>query len=69
MTRSEIETALDAGRIFTEMSNGRWWRVRRNGRTKTWVTRPDAFSIPVKAGIWVYDYITQDNVHCFRLED
>ena len=36
-------------------------RVRRNGATKTWKTRPDEFRIPVKYGLYEYAYITQDN--------
>jgi hypothetical protein len=39
------------------------YRVRRNGRTQTWVTRPTHFRLPVKYGyrardqfsIWYYD--------------
>jgi hypothetical protein len=34
---------------------------RRNGRTQTWKTRPDAFSVPVKHGLSDYFTVTQ---HC-----
>jgi hypothetical protein len=34
-------------------------RVRRNGQTKTWKTRPDVFSIPVKWGFRDAFRITQ----------
>lgn len=34
--------------------------VRRNGRTKTWVTRPGEFRIPVKYGFRECFYITQN---------
>lgn len=34
---------------------------RRNGKTKTWVTRPDEFRIPVKYGLYAYDYIDETN--------
>lgn len=40
--------------------------MRRNGRTKTWKTRPDDFRIPVKVGFRGHAYIDQwnvDNVH------
>lgn len=44
---------------------------RRNGGTKTWVTRPDEYSIPIKYGMGYgrrgYNYITQDQAqhwHC-----
>lgn len=37
---------------------------RRNGKTKTWKTRPGQFQIPVKHGLYNYAYITQDDAHC-----
>jgi hypothetical protein len=36
-------------------------RVRRNGATKTWKTRPGEFRIPVKYGMYEYFYIDQNN--------
>ncbi len=51
MTLTRIETALSKGHIWARMVSGRWWRIRRNGKTKTWVTRPGEWSIPVKAGL------------------
>jgi hypothetical protein len=36
-------------------------RVRRNGKTKFWVTRPNDFRIPVKYGLRYCFYIDQDN--------
>ena len=33
---------------------------RRNGRTQTWKTRPNDFHVPVKYGLYVYGYISQD---------
>jgi hypothetical protein len=61
MTLPEIEAALAAGHIFARMSNGREWRVRRNGQTKIWKTRPGEFRIPVKAGLRAYGSIEHDN--------
>ena len=63
MTRNEIETALDQGRLQAHMSNGNWWDVRRNGSTKTWKTRPTEFRIPVKMGLRSCDYIDQNNMN------
>lgn len=53
---SEIEKAfLDPKRvIWVRMANGRWWQIRRNGATKTWKKRPNAFRIPIKAGLRFY---------------
>ena len=48
MTRQQFETALDAGKLEVQLTNGRWYRVRRNGKTKTWKTRPGEFETPIK---------------------
>lgn len=63
MNQQTIETALDAGLIETAMTNGKWWRLRRNGATKTWKTRPGHFKIPVKAGLRSCAYITHENMN------
>jgi hypothetical protein len=36
-------------------------RCRRNGATKTWVTRPGDYRIPVKHGLKTCFYITPSN--------
>jgi len=41
-------------------------RFRRNGKTKTWVTRPDEFRVPIKHGLREYGYITQTNAKDFH---
>jgi hypothetical protein len=43
-------------------------RWRRNGATKRWVTRPNAFRIPIKHGLRDYSYLTDENAHDFHLE-
>ena len=70
MTRQEIETALDEGRIKARMRNGALWHLRRNGRTKLWKTRPMEFRIPVAAGLHAYAYLTEasDMVNDFVVE-
>jgi len=35
ITRQVIETALDTGQVEVALVNGRWWRLRRNGKTQT----------------------------------
>ena len=70
MTRNEIETALDQGRVEVQMNSRRWWKVRRNGKTHTWKTRPDEFRIPIKYGFRGHGYITHDNMgdaECWRI--
>lgn len=36
-------------------------RVRRNGATKVWKTRPGEFRIPYKYGMYDFGYIDQNN--------
>lgn len=60
--RLGIENALACCNIWAKMTNGRYWRVRRNGATKLWVTRPDQFRIPVKAGFKSYGYIDHTSI-------
>jgi len=55
----DVCKALDAGTLFVAMASGRWWRLRRNGKTRTWKTRPDEWAIPVKYGLKGYTTITQ----------
>lgn len=68
MTREEIEKELDRGNLETKVyPSGKYWKIRRNGKTKLWKTRPNEFSISIKAGIHTYGYITQDNMDSFRM--
>jgi len=43
------------GRECTAKNGPLKWR--RNGKTKVWVRKPQAFRIPVKWGLKTYDYI------------
>lgn len=61
MTLAQIEEALDAGRLEANVHSIKWWKLRRNGRTQRWKTRPHAFRIPVKAGIRSTGQITHLN--------
>lgn len=42
-------------------------QFRRNGRTVTWVTRPDDFRIPVVHGLKSYGYITDRSARDFHI--
>ncbi len=68
-TRETIEKALDAGRLEVKMNSGRWWRMRRNGMTKIWKTRPSEFRIPVMMGLREFGYINQDNMNSGYLRE
>lgn len=55
--RAEIEVALATHMLFCHVSGTKYWELRRNGKTQTWKTRPDDFSIPVKYGFKGYAQI------------
>jgi hypothetical protein len=61
------------GQIFYHVTSrnadGTASRVRVSGRCKTWKTRPEQFSLPVKHGLYVHLKITQDNAHEFLTKD
>lgn len=70
-TREQIEAALDSGSLQTLMNHGKWWSLRRNGKTRTWKTRPDDFHIPVKFGLRGYgivDNMNKDGDHLRIIE-
>lgn len=46
------------GQLFVRMSNGNYWRCRRNGATKRWKRDPMRYRIPLKAGLKVYTEIS-----------
>lgn len=62
-SRQEAETALDAGKLFVQMTRERFWQARRNGATQTWKTRPDDFHIPLKVGFRSTGQFTQRDIH------
>jgi hypothetical protein len=61
-TRLAIEGALERRQLWVAMAGGRYWTVRRNGVTKLWKTKPEAFSIPVKAGLRLATRIDQNSL-------
>lgn len=46
----DAERALDAHMLQVLGRNG-WYDIRRNGKTKRWVTRPHQAELPVKLGL------------------
>jgi hypothetical protein len=61
MNQQTIERALADGELWARMSSGRYWRLRRNGATKTWKTRGGEFRIPVKCGLKTCGAITHSD--------
>ena len=67
VSRQDIERALADRKLFVRMRNGNNWRVRRNGNTQRWATRPDEFRIPCKAGLRLTFQITPADLPTFPL--
>jgi hypothetical protein len=67
ITKLEAMTADNFEMKHETNADGTPVRWRRNGKTKTWKTRPDDFKIPVKHGLYHYGYITQDNQDMFKV--
>lgn len=63
------DEALTASAFHSDCNEKRVERWRRNGATKTWVTRPDDFKVPVKFGLYQYGYITPANATHFHTEE
>lgn len=59
ITRANVESLLDRGEVEAAIHGGRWWRIRRNGRTQTWKTDANRIRIPVKAGLRSCGAITE----------
>lgn len=51
ITRDNFESALDSGNLFAAMNSGRWWQMRRNGRTQTWKRDASRIRVPFKVGL------------------
>jgi len=43
------------------------WRV--NGRPKVWKRSPEKVRVPIKHGLWTYDYLTESDLDLVNLED
>jgi hypothetical protein len=64
MTRQELETALDSGRLeINGCYNGSgWYRARRNGKTRTWKRDAERFEVPIKWAFKNYGTIDRHNL-------
>ena len=61
LTQAEAERALATGLIRALSPSGTYWTTHRNGRTKTWVTRPGEFRIPVTATDFDQIFVSRAN--------
>lgn len=53
ITRENVNELLNSGMLYAHMLGGKWWRVRRNGKTQTWKRDASRIRIPVKMGLKV----------------
>ena len=60
----EQAKALTRGTILHDNRNFRW---KVNGRVKTWKRDPDRVVVPIKHGLYHYDYITERNLEFLTL--
>lgn len=77
ITRHNIDQLLDAGQIEVAIKTGKWWRIRRNGKTQTRKKDAERIRIPFKAGMYLYGVITESDfkfdgtlrTDCFRIKE
>ena len=50
-------------------ANGTSQRWKVNGMVKTWKRNSNRISIPVKHGLYLYDYITENDLHLVSLTE
>jgi len=64
-----IEDYKKADYFYFTDSKGKVRTWRRNGRTITWKRDLTRFKIPIKFGLYAFDYITEQNYKNFTLEN
>ena len=57
-----VENELRKGNLWARMANGNIWVLRTNGKTKLWKRDGNRFEVPVKCGLKVCAWITQDSI-------
>jgi hypothetical protein len=57
---------LTHGKILHTNEGCKRWRV--NGKVKRWKRDPDRFSVPIKHGVWSYDYLENNGLEMVHLE-
>lgn len=64
------ENQANAREFFhrTKVNTAGPMKVKRNGKTQLWKTRPQDFKIPVKYGLYEYGYIDQDNAQDWQID-
>ena len=68
-SRLDAENAREWHHVSKKNADGTPMRVRRNGKTQTWKTRPGEFRIPVKHGMYDYGDITHETASQWKPGD
>ena len=50
------------------MTESRFIFHTKNGKCKTWKRSPDAFSLPIKHGLYQNGYLDENNAHQFTVD-
>ncbi|MCX6783338.1 MAG: hypothetical protein NTZ20_05140 [Candidatus Levybacteria bacterium] len=59
ITRENIDSLLNSGKIEIAMGGGKWWRIRRNGATKHWKRDATRIYVPFKMGLKEWGNLTE----------
>lgn len=63
ITMQQALTAREFWHMTAKNADGTPVRCRRNGKTKTWKTRPGQFNVPVKRGLKECFNLTNSQAH------
>ena len=69
ITQEQADTATMFHSNLVKNSDGSCQRWRRNGQTKRWKRTPERFKIPVKFGLYAYNYLTETDAPYFHVEE
>lgn len=71
MITLEQAKKLQSGQIlyhaFNKNADGTPQRWKVNGKVKTWKTMPDRVQVPLKHGLYAYDYLTESDLGLVNL--
>ena len=65
MITKEQAMQLTYRQVILDSDNKRWYVT---GKCKTWKRSPERFQVPIKHGLYVHAYLTNDNKEYFTHE-
>lgn len=72
MTLEQAKALKHGDVIHSEVnrnSKGECQRWRTNGRVKRWKRQPNRIEVPMKYGLWGYDYLRNEDLNLVHLEN